>query len=166
MPKGHADMVRRACQAWCDGDISVYREMYAPDVVAEGGGLWPEGDGSVQGVDAVIANFESILRAFERSELIPERFIESGDALAAQLLWRGVIPGTEKPVEQRIVCAYRFRGELIVYTAWHAELDEALASLGLTDEAGAGAGGEAGAASDGVGPDGEAPVAERPASEV
>ena len=43
MAPRHADMVRRACQAWCDGDISVYREMYAPDVVAEGGGLWPEG---------------------------------------------------------------------------------------------------------------------------
>jgi ketosteroid isomerase-like protein len=144
----HADTVRRACRAWCDGDISVYREMYAPDVVAEGGGLWPEGEGSVKGVEAVIANFESILAAFKRSELIPERFIESGDSLAVELLWRGVIPGTQAPVEQHIVCAYRFRGELIVHTAWYADLGEALASLGLPAEAAAADGTPRAAATD------------------
>lgn len=135
MPGGHADIVRRACRAWCEGDISIYHEMYAPDVVAEGGQLWPEGEGSVRGVDAVIANLESILGAFERSELIPERFVEEGDSLAVQLLWRGVIPGSETPVEQRLACAYRFRNGLITHTAWYAELAEALRSLGLAPDA-------------------------------
>src|SRR5947209_7047170 len=113
----HADMVRRACEAWCAGDISVYREMYAPDVVAEGGGLWPEGDGSIRGADAVIRNFESVMGAFERSELIPIDFYENGDALAVELRWRGFMAGADTPVEQRLVCGYRFRDGLISYTA-------------------------------------------------
>jgi ketosteroid isomerase-like protein len=131
MSGAHADIVRQACRAWCDGDISIYREMYAPDVVAEGGWLWPEGEGAIQGVDAVIGNFELIMAAFERSELIPERFVEEGDSLAVQLWWRGVIRGSETPVEQSVACAYRFRDGLIVHTAWYPELNEALASLGL-----------------------------------
>jgi ketosteroid isomerase-like protein len=131
MADAHADTVRRACQAWCDGDISVYREMYAQDVVAEGGGLWPEGEGSEQGVEAVIANFESILAAFESSELIPESFHEQGDSLVAALLWRGVLPGADAPIEQRVACAYRFKDGLIVYTAWYTDPAEAAAALGL-----------------------------------
>ncbi len=134
MPGGHADLVRKACQAWCDGDISVYREMYAADVIAEGGGLWPEGEGSVQGVDAVIANFESIMAAFERSELVPERFVEADERLAVGLLWRGVIPGSETPVEQRLACGYRFRDGLISHTAWYPELEDAVRALGLRSE--------------------------------
>jgi ketosteroid isomerase-like protein len=124
-------MVRDACQAWSDGDISIYREMYAPDVIADGGGLWPEGEGSIQGADAVIESFESILAAFVRSELIPVSFVEEGDSLVAELLWRGVPPGSETPIEQRIACAYRFRDGQIVYTAWHPDVPSALAAVGL-----------------------------------
>lgn len=131
MQGGHEDMVIRACKAWCDGDISVYREMYAPDVVAEGGGMWPEGEGAITGVEALIARLASVMRAFERSELEPVRFLGKGDALAAEILWRGVMAGSDTPVEQRLACAYRFREGLIVYTAWFAELEGALSAVGL-----------------------------------
>jgi ketosteroid isomerase-like protein len=134
-------MVRRACEAWCEGDISIYREMYTDDVVAEGGGLWPEGDGSIRGADAVIRNFESVMAPFERSELIPIDFHEQGDALAVELCWRGFMAGTAAPVEQRLVCGYRFREGLIAYTAWYPELDAALDALGIEGrEPGAGGG--------------------------
>jgi ketosteroid isomerase-like protein len=124
-------MVRRACQAWCDGDISVYREMYTPDVVAYAGELWPEDKGSVRGVDAVIRKFEAIMQAFERSELTPARFYEAGDTLVVELIWRGVLAGSEAPVEQRLACVYRFRNGLIANTAWYPEIGEALESVGL-----------------------------------
>jgi ketosteroid isomerase-like protein len=131
MQGGQTDMVRRACQAWCDGDISIYREMYAPDVVAEAAWLWPEDRGAVRGVDAVICKLESIVRAFERNELIPERFFEKGDTLAVELVWRGVLNGSEAPVEQRLACTYRFRDGLITHTAWYPELEEALEAVGF-----------------------------------
>jgi ketosteroid isomerase-like protein len=131
MPGGHTDVVRRACQAWCDGDISIYRDMYAPDVVAEAGMLWPEDEGSVRGVDAVICKLESIMQAFERNELIPTRFYETSDALAVELIWRGVLTGSETPIEQRVASAYRFRDGLIAQQAWYPNLGEALESLGL-----------------------------------
>lgn len=128
---GHVELVRRACQAWCEGDISIYREMYASDVVAEGGGMWPEGEGSVGGIDAVMANFESIIAAFERTELIPVRHVEGDEVLAVELIWRGLLAGAQKPVEQRLACAYRFRDGLITHTAWYSELAEAADAVGL-----------------------------------
>jgi ketosteroid isomerase-like protein len=131
MGGGHIDTVMRACAAWRKGDISIYREMYAPDVVASGGRLWPEGEESVDGVDAVMGNFDRLLAAFERSELIPEAFVEDGESLVVRLLWRGFLRGSETPVEQRLICAYRFRGPLIVYQAWFAELAEALEAVDL-----------------------------------
>jgi len=131
MGADHIDTVSRACSAWCQGDISIYREMYAADVVASGGRLWPEQEGSVEGVDAVMGQFESLLAIFERSELIPEAFLEDGNSLVVRLLWRGLVRGSESPVEQRLVCAYRFRAGLIIYQAWFAELAEALDAVGL-----------------------------------
>jgi ketosteroid isomerase-like protein len=131
MSGGHSDVVRRACQAWCDGDISIYRDMYAPDVVAEAGMLWPEDEGSVRGVDAVISKLESIMQAFERNELIPVRFYEADDELAVELIWRGVLAGSETPIEQRLASAYRFREGLVAHQAWYPKVGEALQSLGL-----------------------------------
>lgn len=131
MREDHIDTVKRACAAWCHGDISVYRGMYAPDVVASGGRLWPENEGSVDGVEAVIANFERLLATFERSELVPEAFVADGANLVVRLLWRGVLPGGEHPVEQRLICAYRFRDRLIVYQAWFEELAEAFDAVGM-----------------------------------
>jgi ketosteroid isomerase-like protein len=127
----HIDTVVRACAAWRAGDISVYREMYASDVVASGGQLWPEREDSVAGVDALMQNFESLMQAFERSELIPEAYVEEGDSLVVRLLWRGVVRASEAPVEQRVTCAYRFRDGLIAYTAWSADLAQALDAVGL-----------------------------------
>jgi ketosteroid isomerase-like protein len=131
MSQQHVDAVRRACVAWGAGDIPTIRELYATDVVADGGVLWPEGSGSVRGVDAVIAAFESIMTAFERSELIPEGFLEASDTLVVPLLWRGISPGSDSAVEQRLIGSYRFTHGRIAHIAWFATLDQALDALGL-----------------------------------
>jgi ketosteroid isomerase-like protein len=79
--------------------------------------------------------FGSLLATFERSELIPEAVVEEGDSLVVRLLWRGLVRGSETPVEQRLICAYRFREGLIVYQGWFAELAEALDAVGLPPSA-------------------------------
>jgi ketosteroid isomerase-like protein len=125
------DAVRSACSAWAAGDLAGIRELYHDDATADGGALWPEGSGSVQGADRIVATFASIMSVFERSELIPEGFLEAGDTLVVPLLWRGVLAGSSGVVEQRIVGTYRFKDGLIVFLAWYADLHEALETLGL-----------------------------------
>ncbi len=131
MLRQHVDAVRRACEAWGTGDLATIRELYAPDVIADGGALWPEGRGAVHGADAVINAFASIMGAFEYSELIPEGFLEAGDTLVVPLLWRGVSSESKSFVEQRLVGAYRFNDGRIAFIAWFAGIEEALDGLGL-----------------------------------
>jgi ketosteroid isomerase-like protein len=123
--------VSRACAAWETGDVSVIREIYAPDVVAEGGALWPEGSGQVHGAETIIQTFQSLMAAFERSEVIPEYLVDVEDPIIVQMLWRGVVQGSHAPIEQRLIGAFHFRDGRIVFIAWHAALDAALDAAGL-----------------------------------
>ena len=131
------EVVRRACRAWGEHDLGTIRELYASDVIADGGELWPEGQGPVRGVDAVLATFETIMSAFEQSELVPEAFLEEGDTLVVPLLWRGCTGGVAGMVEQRLVGTYGFRGELLAENRWFASLESALEALGLWPESAA-----------------------------
>ncbi len=131
MSQEHVQLVRRACVAWKDGDLSTYYDMYAPDVDASGGLLWPDAQGSAKDADEIIRNFESVRAAFKRSELIPQGFIEAGEKLVVVLLWRGLLPDSDAPVEQHLVSAYEFRDDLIARQAWFATLGEALDALEL-----------------------------------
>jgi hypothetical protein len=111
--------------------MSVLREVYAPDVVAEGGALWPEGSGRVQGVEAIIGTYETLMATFEHSEVIPESLIATDELVILSMLWRGVFQGSRAAIEQRLIGAFHFRDGLIVFIAWHAELDPALDAAGL-----------------------------------
>jgi ketosteroid isomerase-like protein len=131
------DIVRRACEAWGEGDLSTISDLYAADLTADGGELWPEGRGTVHGRDAVLSAFDSIMKAFEVSELIPEGFLEAGDTLVVPLLWRGRLPGSESFVEQRLIGSYGFRGEQIAEIRWFASMERTLDALGLPPDSAA-----------------------------
>ena len=57
------DVVRAGHDAWNRGDLDAVREIYAPDVTASAGALWPAA-GEVSGADAIIKEFASIFSAF------------------------------------------------------------------------------------------------------
>jgi ketosteroid isomerase-like protein len=128
----NVETVRRACAAWGTGDISIYREMYAPDVTIHAGMFAPEVPGGrFTGVDQVMNAFESLMKPFESQELIPERFVEEGDCLVVPVVVRAVPRGSSARIEWPLVIAYRFRDGLIAHQAWYSTVDEALESLGL-----------------------------------
>jgi ketosteroid isomerase-like protein len=129
----NVDTVRRACEAWGAGDISIYREMYAPDVTGSAGRFAPDvPQGEMTGVDEIMEAFGSLMEAFERSELIPEGFIEESDNLVVPVLMRAVPRGSSATIEWRLAIAYTFRDGLITRQAWYPTLDEALESVGLS----------------------------------
>ena len=106
--------------------------MYAPDVTADAGMLSPEiPEGKMTGVDQLMNAFESLMRPFESSELIPERFIEEGDRMVVPIVMRAIARGSSAPIEWRLAIAYRFRDGLIAHQAWYPTLEEALDGVGL-----------------------------------
>jgi ketosteroid isomerase-like protein len=131
MGREQIDLVRTACAAWNGGDISVYWDLYDPEVIADGGPLWPEAGGPVHGPEALMRNYESIRATFEYSELHPEGFVEGDDVLVVSMLWRGVPRGGERVVEQRIFVSYRFHDGRIRRQWWFAEIGDALDAVGL-----------------------------------
>ncbi len=129
------DVVRRACEAWGTGELSVLYDLYTPDVTADGGRLWFETEAVVSGVDAVVDGFATLIGAFEENDLVPEDATEAGDTLVVPLLWRGRAAGSSVFVEQRLVGTFTFRGEQIAAMAWFQTLEDALDSVGLPHSA-------------------------------
>jgi ketosteroid isomerase-like protein len=131
MGRENIEMVRRACEAWGKGDISIYREMYAPDVTAHAGMLAPEVPGDMTGPDQLMEILESLMTTFERSELIPSGFIEEGETLVVPIVMRAVPREGSRTVEWHLATVYRFREGLIAHQGWYTTLDEALDAAGL-----------------------------------
>ncbi len=132
------EAVRCAFRAWSERDGAAIRALYAPDASADGGALTPEYTAAVHGRDMIVRTFEEQWAAFERSEIVPEAFLEAGETLVVPLLWRGVPKGAESVVEQRLVGSYTFCDGLITSLAWFVHIDEALDALGLPHSAAAG----------------------------
>src|SRR5436190_21036002 len=86
MSQENVETIKRACEAWGTGDISIYREMYAHDVIAYAGSLAPEVTGELEGRDQVMDILESFLETVEYSELLPGEFIEEGDEVVVPMM--------------------------------------------------------------------------------
>ena len=125
MSRENVETIRRGYDAWNRGDLDAVRDMYASDVTAEAGALWPAA-GEVSGSDAIIDAFASILATFERSEVLADEYIERGESVIVPTRWRGLLPGSDDLVEQLVVAAYTLRDGQVVHIRYFADLDEAL----------------------------------------
>jgi uncharacterized protein len=121
----NVDTVRRGYDAWNRGDLDAVREIYAADVIANAGRLWPLA-GEVQGPGAIIDAFASILSTFESSELVPEDFIERGDTVVVPTCWRGTLAGSGSVIEQHLACVYTLREAQVTRIDYVESVEEAL----------------------------------------
>lgn len=131
MPEALIDKVRRACDAWAAGDLSVHRELYSSGVIAAIAGRWA-GDGSaVVGAKALLRELEAIAGRPDHAVVIPESYIESGEKLIVRMLLRRPHSDGAGTIAQRAVLALEFEDGHIVHQAWHCDLLEALDACGL-----------------------------------
>jgi ketosteroid isomerase-like protein len=121
----NVETVRRGYDAWNRGDLAELRSLYATDVTADAGALWPAA-GAVSGPEAIIEAFASIIATFEESEVLADDYIERGECVVVPTRWRGMLPGSRDVVEQRVIAAYTFRDGQVVHIGYFRRLDEAL----------------------------------------
>ena len=116
----------KAHDAWNEGDLEAVRAIYAADITADAGLLWPESE-PLSGAEPIIQTFASIRETFEESEVIPLEYIEHGDTVIVPSRWRGVVGGNV--IDQVVVAAYTFRGDQICHIAYYEKVDEAVDAL-------------------------------------
>ena len=59
MASERTNAIRHAHEAWNRGDFDGLREVYAPDITADPGVMWPS-SGTIFGQEAIIERFASI----------------------------------------------------------------------------------------------------------
>jgi ketosteroid isomerase-like protein len=124
--RADVETIRQGYEAWNQGDFDALRAIYAPDVTAEAGELWPA-SGIVAGAEAIIREFASIMGTFEHCELVPEEFIEQGESVVVPTVWQGTLVGSESVIKERVIAVYTLRDGRIASIAYFEHMDDAMA---------------------------------------
>ena len=120
----NVETIRRGYEAWNRGDLDSLAAIYAPDVTADAGVLWPSA-GEIAGPQAIIDAYASIIAIFEESEVLADEYIERGDCVVVPTRWRGLLPGSEDVVEQKVVATYTMRDGQVVHIGYFTRLEDA-----------------------------------------
>jgi ketosteroid isomerase-like protein len=129
------EIVREGYDAWNRGNFDVLRRIYASEVTADAGELWPS-SGEVTGADAIIAAFESIQATFEHCELVPEQYIEHGESVVVPTVWKGTLVGSSSVIRERVIAVYTLRASRIARIAYFEHLDDAMRRVAELEPAG------------------------------
>jgi ketosteroid isomerase-like protein len=132
MSQETVDVVRRAISAYNRRDLEAIRALGDPEIELD----WTASRGLeariYKGLDATIGFYKNFFDAFERIEIEPERFIESGDCVvvpnSTQLRGRN---GVE--THARSALLFEVRSGLVVHLCLYQETREALAAVGLRE---------------------------------
>jgi ketosteroid isomerase-like protein len=131
MARENVEVVRAAYEAWNAGDTNALRDLHHPDVVARYGGGWPE-PGPFVGRDAVIRQIEQLRETWDASEAEAiTDFIDAGDQVVAEFVWRGTGHGPAFAFEGAAV--YTMRNGMIFGIEYFGNLTAALEAVGLSD---------------------------------
>jgi ketosteroid isomerase-like protein len=128
MSREDIEVIQRGYDAWNRGDLEGVRAIYAPHITANAGALWPAA-GEVHGPDAIIDAFASIFASFERTELVPEEFIERDEAIFVPTCWRGTLPDSDSAIEQRLIAVYTVRDGQVDSIRYFHGMDEAIGAV-------------------------------------
>jgi ketosteroid isomerase-like protein len=132
MSEENVELVRRSIAAYNRRDFEALRALNAPDMEVDWSASRGLQAGIYQGREEVLRFYESFLEMFEKVDIEPERFIESGDSVvvpnAAQIRGRD---GIETVARSALV--FELRGGLIARICLYQETREALEAVGRRD---------------------------------
>jgi ketosteroid isomerase-like protein len=132
MSQENVDVIRAAYEAWNAGDTNAVRDLHHPNVIARYGAAWPEA-GPFVGRDAVVRQIEELRETWDTSkaEAVTD-FIDAGDRVVAEFVWRGTGRGPAFEFEGAAV--YTMRDGMIFEIEYFGNLAEALNAVGLSEQ--------------------------------
>jgi ketosteroid isomerase-like protein len=132
MSQENVEIVRAAYDAWNAGDTDVVRNLHHPNVIARYGAAWPE-PGPFVGRDAVVRQIEELRLTWVASQAdATTDFIDAGDRVIAEFVWRGTGRGPAFRLEGAAI--YTMRDGMIFEIEYFGNLAEALEAAGLSEQ--------------------------------
>jgi ketosteroid isomerase-like protein len=129
MSQENVEIVRAAYDAWNAGDTDAVRDFHHPNVIARYGAAWPE---PFVGRDAVVRQIEELRQTWDASQAdATTDFIDAGDRVIAEFVWRGTGRGPAFRLEGAAV--YTMRDGMIFEIEYFVNLAEALKAVGLSE---------------------------------
>jgi ketosteroid isomerase-like protein len=131
MSRENVEVVAAAFAAWNAGDMGVWAEFLAPDVIARAPDGWPE-PGPFLGREAVVRQFTQQRGALDSDVAEPTGdFMEIGDRVVVRFIWHGAGAGPELKME--LTCIYAIRNGKIREMEFVWDHAEALEAVGLRE---------------------------------
>jgi ketosteroid isomerase-like protein len=132
MSQENVEIVRAAYDAWNAGDTDAVRAFHHPNVIARYGAAWPE-PGPFVGRDAVVRQIEELRQTWDASRAdTTTDFIDAGDRVIAEFVWRGTGRGPAFRLEGAAV--YTMRNGMIFEIEYFGNLAEALEAVGMSEQ--------------------------------
>jgi ketosteroid isomerase-like protein len=131
MSRANVELVRAAFEAWNEGDMDAFRELYDPGAIVGAPDGWPE-PGPFVGREAVMRQFEQMRETWDADAVEPiSEFIDAADRVVVRFIWRSRGRGPDSNMELTGVYSVRkgriFRAEFF----WdHAEALKAVGPAG------------------------------------
>jgi ketosteroid isomerase-like protein len=129
MSQAARDLCRRAYDLWNGEEYEAFFALMSPDVV------WEERHnpevGLYRGRDGVKEWVAVTSGAFQTPRFEPLRFIDDGEAVVIEVLFRGQGTSSGIEVAARLAHAVRVREGMVIYLASFPEVEQALEAVGL-----------------------------------
>jgi ketosteroid isomerase-like protein len=135
MSKENVEIVQRSLDAYNRRDFEAVRAISDPDVEVDWSASRGLEVGVYRGIEDVLRFYRTFFDTFERVDVEPDRFIESGDAVVVpNTAHVGGRDGIETVARSTLV--FEVRSGLITHIRLYQETKEALEALGLPEPAG------------------------------
>jgi ketosteroid isomerase-like protein len=132
MSEENVEIVQRSIDAYNRRDFEALRAISDPDVEVDWSSSRGLEVGVYRGVEDVLRFYRTFLDTFERVEIRPDRFIESGDSV--------VVPNTAHiggrdgiETVARSAFFFKIRNRRVASIRLYQETDEALEAVGLKE---------------------------------
>jgi ketosteroid isomerase-like protein len=130
MSQANVEIVLAAADAWNDGDMDAFRELFDPDAILRPAKNWPE-PGPYRSLEAVMGFFERMREAFDADTVeLSGDIAHDGDRVVARWIWRGRGHGPDSNMESTMLYTFRNGKAREVEIFW--DHDEALEAAGLS----------------------------------
>lgn len=133
MAEEKAELFRKTCEIWNDGDLDSWLRLYDPEVEFLASGYFPDLAPTYRGHDGLRQFWAEMQAPWEWFRIEPGRIDASEHAAAGAVRFHAQGKGSGVITDRQFAFAARFRGDRVVKLSAHMTFEDALDAAGLSE---------------------------------